>query len=214
MTGVQVLVLAKEPLPGRVKTRLSPPLTPEQAAAVARAALDDTLDAVRGCQADRRVLVADGDLRAEGFDVQPQVDGGLDERLAAAFADAWLARPLPPLLVGMDTPQVTAELLDQAVAALLAPTVDAVLGLAEDGGWWCLGLRQPRPGLLRGVPTSRPDTGRLQQERLTEAGLRVAALPTLCDVDTVAELDRVAAGVPHTRFGRLVHDLRPAQMAL
>lgn len=198
MSDVQLLVVAKEPVPGRVKTRLCPPLTPDQAADVARAALEDTLDAVRATPAGRRVLVLDGRYDAPGFDVVPQRGGPFDERLGHAFDDVDPARPA--LLVGMDTPQVTAELLAAACDALLG--ADAVLGLAPDGGWWALGLRRPDGDLLRGVVTSREDTGRRQLDRLRAAGLRTALLPALTDVDTVAEAVAVAATAPGTRFAR------------
>jgi glycosyltransferase A (GT-A) superfamily protein (DUF2064 family) len=200
MTAVQVLVLAKEPVAGRVKTRLSPALTPREAAEVAEAALEDTLDAVRRTDADVRVLVLDGTWAAVGFVVQPQSTGELDERLADAFDAAWSENPLPMLLIGMDTPQVSEVLLEKAVATLLSPGVDAVLGLAQDGGWWGLGLRRPQPHLIRGVVTSRDDTGEVQRRRLLAAGLELVDLPVLRDVDTVEDLLPVASGCPDGRF--------------
>jgi rSAM/selenodomain-associated transferase 1 len=198
---VTLLVIAKEPVPGKVKTRLCPPLTPHQAAQVAEAALLDTLDAVRAVDVPERVLVADGDLSAEGFDVVPQVSGAFDLRLAAAFDDA-AERGRPALLVGMDTPQLTPALLEQACTALL--DTDAVLGFAEDGGWWALGLARPDGALLRGVPTSRDDTGARQAQRLRDAGLQVRQLPVLRDVDTVEDALAVAAAAPRTRFASVL----------
>ena len=204
---VQVLVLAKVPLPGRVKTRLCPPLTLVQAAAVAGAALADTLDAVRRARAVRRVLVLDGDpaqaqVDTTSFEVLQQRGGALDERLAAAFSDASCGSRLPTILVGMDTPQVTTALLEAAAGDLLQ--TDAVLGPACDGGWWALGLRRPDPTLLLGVATSRTDTGRQQHRRLRSAGLRVRELPVLRDVDTVADARAVARLAPASRFARAV----------
>ena len=194
---VQLLVLAKTPVAGKVKTRLCPPLSPEGAARVAAAAIEDTLDAVRATPVARRVLVVDGPLVADGFDRQDQRGGPLDERLAAAYDDA-RAEGLPTLLIGMDTPQVTPVLLGQAALALLG--TDAVLGAAEDGGWWALGLAHPDGGLLAGVATSLDDTGARQHARLVEAGLAVADLPVLRDVDTVDDARAVAAEAPHGRF--------------
>ena len=198
MSDVQLLVVAKEPVPGRVKTRLCPPLTPAQAAEVAGAALEDTLDAVRATPAGRRVLVLDGRYDAPGLDVVPQRSGPFDERLGGAFDDVDPARPA--LLVGMDTPQLTPGLLAAACDALLG--ADAVLGLAHDGGWWALGLRRPDGDLVRGVVTSRADTGQRQLDRLRAAGLRTVLLPTLTDVDTVTEALAVAEQAPGTRFAR------------
>jgi glycosyltransferase A (GT-A) superfamily protein (DUF2064 family) len=189
-----LLVIAKEPLPGRVKTRLTPPFTPREAAALAEAALTDTLRAVAAVPSARRVLVLDGTpgpWLPPGFDVVPQCAGGLDVRLADAFAHC----DGPALLIGMDTPQVTPELLTVDFA-----DCDAYFGPAEDGGFWALGLAEPDPGLLRGVPMSTPVTGARQRERLVTAGLRVRDLPRLRDVDTAADARAVAVLAPHGRF--------------
>ncbi|MDX3520227.1 DUF2064 domain-containing protein [Streptomyces scabiei] len=189
-----LLVIAKEPRPGRVKTRLTPPFTPQEAAALAEAALVDTLSAVAAAPADRRVLVLagkPGPWLPPGFEVVPQGDGGLDERLAAAFA----ACDGPSLLIGMDTPQVTPDLL-----AVEPAGCDAYFGPAEDGGFWALGLARPDPALLRGVPMSTPVTGAVQRARLASAGLRVRDLPLLRDVDTAADAEAVAMVAPHSRF--------------
>ncbi|MQY36492.1 2-phospho-L-lactate guanylyltransferase [Streptomyces sp. RB17] len=189
-----LLVIAKEPLPGRVKTRLTPPFTPQEAARLAEAALVDTLHAVLAAPATRRVLVLDGapgPWLPAGFEVLPQCAGGLDERLADAFAHC----SGPALLIGMDTPQVTPELLTVDFAGC-----DACLGPAEDGGFWALGLAVPDPALLRGVPMSTPVTGAAQRERLLAAGLRVRELPRLRDVDTAADAHAVAALARHGRF--------------
>ncbi|MFB6555389.1 DUF2064 domain-containing protein [Streptomyces sp. NPDC056405] len=189
-----LLVIAKEPRPGRVKTRLTPPFTPDEAAALAEASLADTLRAVAATPARRRVLVlagAPGPWLPPGIDVVPQCAGGLDERLADAFAGC----AGPALLIGMDTPQVTPELLDVDFAGC-----DAYFGPAEDGGFWALGLARPDPALLRGVPMSTPATGAVQRARLLAAGLRVRDLPRLRDVDTAADASAVAALAPHGGF--------------
>lgn len=195
----QLVVLAKEPVPGRAKTRLTPPLSPVQAAAVARAALLDTLAAVAATRVRRTTVVLHGSrhgLLPPGVAVLPQRGGDLGDRLAGAFADAFAAEPLPLLLIGMDTPQVTAALLRQCLDALLRRGTDAVLGAAEDGGWWALGLRRPAPGLFDGVPMSTDRAGAVQARRLAELGLRSAALPVLRDIDRVEDLTAVAAGLP------------------
>ncbi|MGW2689094.1 TIGR04282 family arsenosugar biosynthesis glycosyltransferase [Streptomyces sp. NPDC001414] len=189
-----LLVIAKEPRPGRVKTRLTPPFTPAQAAGLAEASLADTLDAVAAAPAGRRVLVLDGEpgpWLPAGFDVVPQCAGGLDARLADAFAHC----RGPALLIGMDTPQVTPDLLTVDFA-----DCDAYFGPAEDGGFWALGLADPDPALLRGAPMSTAQTGAVQRRRLVAAGLRVADLPLLRDVDTAADASAVAALAPHGRF--------------
>lgn len=199
--AITLLVIAKQPVPGRVKTRLVPPCTYEQAAALAEAALADTLHTVAAVPARRRILVLDGSpgpWLPAGFDVVPQRGGPLDERLANAFA----AVRGPALLIGMDTPQVTADLLTADWH-----DADAVFGPAADGGFWALGLRVPDPALLRGVPMSRADTGAIQRARLIEGGLRVADLPQLRDVDTAADAVAVARLAPQSRFAARVREL-------
>ncbi|MFJ8310407.1 MULTISPECIES: DUF2064 domain-containing protein [unclassified Streptomyces] len=202
-SGTTLLVLAKAPVPGRVKTRLTPPYTPEEAARIAEASLADTLDAVLATPVRRRVLVLDGEpgpWLPEGIEVLPQCAGGLDERIAAAFA----ACTGPALLIGMDTPQVSPALLAPALVAH-GPD-DAWFGPAEDGGFWALGLTEPDPSLLRGVPMSVPETGRVQRQRLYDAGLAVRELALLRDVDTARDARLVAAEAPHGRFARSLRD--------
>ncbi|WJV50220.1 TIGR04282 family arsenosugar biosynthesis glycosyltransferase [Streptomyces flavofungini] len=197
--GLTLLIIAKAPVPGRVKTRLTPPYTPEEAARLAEAALVDTLRVALAVPARRRVLVLDGvpgGWLPDGVEVVPQCAGGLDERLADAFGVC----AGPALLLGMDTPQVSPELLAPALAVDAWRTADAWFGPAADGGFWALGLAAPDPGLLRGVPMSTPTTGAVQRARLTAAGLRVRDLPVLRDVDTAADAAAVAAAAPGTRF--------------
>ncbi|WP_150255865.1 TIGR04282 family arsenosugar biosynthesis glycosyltransferase [Nocardiopsis deserti] len=198
-----LLVIAKEPVPGRVKTRLTPEYSPREAAALAEAALADTLHTVRSLPARRRLLVLEGrpgPWLPPGFEVVPQAGGGLDERLAQAFARC----SGPSLLIGMDTPQVTGELLAPALAPDAWERVDAWFGPSEDGGFWALGLAEPDPRLLRGVPMSTEHTGRFQHARLVGAGLRVGGLDVLTDVDTPRDAALVASLVPDSRFGRAV----------
>ena len=197
--------MVKAPVPGRVKTRLCPPLTPEQAAALALAALEDTLAAATACGADRRVVVLDGEPGAWlplGFEVLPQPDGALAVRMAAAFR----ATGTPALMIGMDAPQVTPELLDAGLAALAHH--DAVLGPAADGGYWAIGLRSRAAGVFEGVPMSDPGTADAQRARLAALGLSVAELAPLRDVDTIEDVHAVAAAAPGTRFAAAVAALR------
>jgi glycosyltransferase A (GT-A) superfamily protein (DUF2064 family) len=207
VSGVQLLVMAKAPVPGRVKTRLCPPCTPEQAALVAEAALRDTLDAGSGFP--HRTLVLSGRWTAPpGWSTVAQRGDGLGQRLAAAYHDT--ARPdLASLLVGMDTPQVRPELLH--LAASMMDAHDAVLGPAADGGWWALGLRDPAlAGVLRDVPMSTAETGELTLKALGTSTSDIWLLPTLHDVDTAADARLVARACPHGRFAGAVADHVPA----
>jgi len=217
--GPAVIILAKAPEPGRVKTRLCPPLTPGQAAELAAAALLDSVAAAAAVPGGHAVVVLTGNPgRAARRDevaamlrtvtVLPQRGDGLGARIAAAHVDA--AALLPgrcTLQIGMDTPQVGPLLADAAVT-LDASGVDAVFGLATDGGWWALGLRDPAAAaLVAAVPTSRPDTGERTLAALRAGGLRVVLLSELSDVDTVADAAAVAAAAPHTRFAAAVQAL-------
>lgn len=195
---VTLLVVAKTPVPGRAKTRLAATVGERVAAQIAAAALLDTLDAVAAAPVATRVVALTGELdaavdaaeihrRLTSFTVIPQRGNGFADRLANAHADA--ADGYPVLQIGMDTPQVTAELLADCGRRLCASP--AVLGFARDGGWWALGVRTPRSAeCLRGVPMSQPDTGARTLKALNSNGIAVSLLEELADFDVV---DDVAA---------------------
>lgn len=202
---VRVIVLAKRPVPGRVKTRLTPPYSPEQAASLAAAALDDTLRAVAATPVAARTLAFDGapdGWLPGGFAHAAQRGDGLADRLAAAFADAYEHEPLPALLVGMDTPQVSPALLTDAARTLVDGGTDTVLGPATDGGYWLVGLLRPHPRAFAGVAMSTPWTYAAQCARFERLGLRTTVLPELTDVDDAATAAAVAAAAPATAFAR------------
>lgn len=210
---MKVLVVAKAPVPGRVKTRLGARLGSERAASLAAAALLDTLAACRESGAAGHLSLA-GDLRdaveasairaaLAGWTVTPQRGATFAERLVRAHADAGRG---PVVQIGMDTPHVTAAAL-VAVADLLAGH-DAVLAPALDGGWWALARRDPavvRP--VARVRMSTSDTCADTRRALERSGCRVAHAPAMTDVDTVADADLVAAGAPDTRFARAWRDV-------
>lgn len=204
---MRIIVLAKAPVAGLSKTRLQTRWSPDQAAALAEAALLDTLATVAAVPRVRRELVLDGDPGGwvpEGFTVRPQASGDLATRIHAALVEA----DAPTLLIGMDTPQATVADLTRGLAHLR--THAATIGLAADGGWWALGLANPcqHGDLVLGIPTSTERTGALQVAALEH--LSVARLPTLRDVDTPADADAVAALIPASRFGSLVAALTRA----
>jgi len=215
LEGTQLLVITKAPVPGRSKTRLTPPCTPEQAAAIASAAVGDTLDVVRATLVQRRVVALDGapgELDLTGCVVVPQVEGNLGTRLAHAFADAMQPPDgeLPTLLIGMDTPQVTSALLTDALDRLVAAGPGtAVLGTAPDGGWWALGVHSAVAALvLPGVPMSRDDTAVLTRAALEQAGLTVLDLPQLTDIDHFPDALSVATQCPAgSRTRRVVDEI-------
>jgi rSAM/selenodomain-associated transferase 1 len=201
---VALIVIAKEPLPGRAKTRLCPPCTPVQAAALAAAALTDTLRAVLETPASRRVLVFEGDgerYTPPGFELIRQHGAGLADRLASAFEDVGQ----PAVLVGMDTPQVRPTELTLAMAGLHA--ADAVLGPAPDGGYWCLGLNRPSRAVFQNIPMSQPNTCAAQRARIAELGLKLRELSWLRDVDTIEDALAVAEQAPASSFAAELAEL-------
>lgn len=202
-----LLVMAKAPVPGRVKTRLCPPCTGVEAATVARAALLDTLDAVTACGADRKIIALDGEpprWLPPGFEIIAQCTGPFDRRLAAA----WAAAGSCGVQIGMDTPQVTPAQLDTVLTEVRAGTGRAVLGPATDGGWWAIGLSGADPHrVFDGIPMSTAETGARQKARLESSGLRVRLAPELRDIDTIDDLDVVAGAFPHLRTAAVARQI-------
>jgi len=212
MSDTAIIVIAKAPTPGLVKTRLCPPCTQHQAADIAAAALADTLAVVAATAASARVIALDGapgPWIPDGFVIVPQIGCGLDERLANAFA----AVTGPALLIGMDTPQVSVACLTEAIDALRRPGIDAVLGPALDGGWWAIGLRRADPRVFIGVPMSTDHTGRDQHARLDDLGFRTTMLRTQRDVDTFADAVEVARAIPDSRFAAVLTQLDYSETA-
>jgi len=219
-----VLVVAKAPVPGLAKTRLASDVGTETASDLAAAALLDVLDQVR--YAPALLLVAlTGDVTAasRGAEVRAalaraevfaQRGDDFADRLANAHADAHARVPdgTPVLQVGMDTPQLSGALLAESLA--VAASADAVLGPAEDGGWWALAVRDPAwAESLRDVPMSRPNTGALTQAALERVGADVRLLPPLRDVDTWDDALSVARTAPESRFAAAVAGLAPGRVA-
>lgn len=206
--GTKVLLVAKAPVPGQVKTRLGDRIGHDAAASLAAAALLDTLEACRESGAEGHLSLA-GDLRdavegaaiaaaTDGWTITPQRGDGFAERLVHAHADAG---PGPVVQIGMDTPQVTAADLVAVVAGLEAH--DAVLASATDGGWWALARRDP--DVVRHVAQVEMSTARTCTDTrlaLELAGCRVGDAAAMTDVDTTADADLVAQLAPHTRFAR------------
>ncbi|MEO6654360.1 MAG: DUF2064 domain-containing protein [Ilumatobacteraceae bacterium] len=189
LPAVHLTVIARAPVAGRVKTRLSPACTPVEAAEVAAAALDDTLDAVDAAFAAslegsvRRVLLFDGPpgrFMRSGYELAAQRGDGLDERLANGFADLG-----PGLIIAMDAPS-GGRWLNDAIRALRAG-YDCI-GLTTDGGYWLIGLVDPDPNAIIGVPMSQSNSGLAQLSRLHAGGRPVRMLPMIRDLDTFDDL--------------------------
>jgi uncharacterized protein len=218
VSAVVALVVAKAPIPGRVKTRLGAEVGMPAAARLAAAAL---LDTVAACEdafgAQRCHLALDGDLRqAEDgqwlvsrlreWTIHPQRGASFGARLTRAYAAAAVGGGTV-VQVGMDTPQLTAAQLRSAGSALRRRA--AVIGPARDGGWWLLGLRDATvAAVLASVPMSTPRTYADTMAALRTAGVEAAVTDTLDDVDTSADAHTVAALAPRTRFASVWADIR------
>lgn len=204
--GVSLLVVAKAPVPGLAKTRIAATTGDTVASELAAASLLDTLATVTAVGADHGwpvVVAMTGDLSqaacsAEitavllGVTVVQQRGDGLDERLAHAHADAARAAGVSGIVqVGMDTPQLTAE--DYTTAAAAVQAGERVLGPADDGGWWLLGLPDAAEATaLIGVPMSTDHTA----DHTQRAFGQVTWLRTVQDMDTWQDAQEIAAGIP------------------
>lgn len=202
-------VIAKEPIPGRVKTRLVPPLSHHQAAAIAAACLADTFDAVAaavGRHGDVRAVAlidgAAGSWVPPGFDVTHQRGSGLAERLANGFDDLGAG-----LIIGMDTP-TAGPWFDDALTAVRAG--EDAIGMTADGGYWGIALAEPDPAVFADIPMSTATTGAVQLERLKALGRRVRVLPTVRDLDDVGDIAPLVAELPGSHLaGAAAHLVGP-----
>lgn len=208
--------MAKAPVAGRVKTRLGADVGDDVAAELAAAALLDTVTACRDAFGPERCLIAlagDLDDAVRGDEITRAVDGwGLARQRGGTFVERLVNAHLdvppgdPVLQVGMDTPQLTPGALHEAAGVLDGH--DAVLGPAEDGGWWVLGLRRPAGALaLHDVPMSTPRTFEDTRSALSRT-LRVGTTAMLRDVDTVADAEAVAHAAPAGEFARAWRGVR------
>ncbi len=209
-----MLVVAKAPVTGRVKTRLGQVLGMERAAQLAAASLLDTLAVcVAAYGVGRCHLALDGDLgdavRGEelleatnGWTVHPQRGNDFAARLVNAHRDTARAAEAPVVQVGMDTPHLHAETLTEVAGRLTHPDA-AVLGPAFDGGWWLLGVGGPHlVSHLEDVPMSTARTADLTRAALLRSGARLSEVTTLRDVDEVVDAESVAGVAPDSRFAQ------------
>lgn len=189
MTRPALLVFAKVPEPGRVKTRLSPPLSSEDAAHLYEAFLRDALDRyaalgrARGGPAVRLYLAGDGELAdvPDGISVHRQRGAGLGERMLLAFVEAFAAGHPTAVVVGTDHPTLPEAFFGLAFDALEDP-LTAVLGPSDDGGYYLLGLNEVVPDLFD-MAYSHDAVFEDTLSRAADAGLTPVVLPTHYDVD-------------------------------
>lgn len=188
---ITLAVFAKSPIPGRVKTRLCPPLEPKNAARLYAAFVRDTVRKARQIVSRPTLFYADGEAElrelltdeAAQLSWTPQGEGDLGARLARV--------PAPCLIVGTDSPHLPLSVLHQARNALNAH--DVVLGPAEDGGYYLIGLTKPCPALFDGIAWSTNQVFAQTQARAQSQGLMTHLLPPWYDIDMVHDLQRLDA---------------------
>ncbi|MBM4295926.1 MAG: glycosyltransferase [Deltaproteobacteria bacterium] len=191
-----LIIFAKEPTPGQVKTRLMPPLSPEAAARVYQAFLMDILEEMSRLSGIRLALAYSpasawnwfGKLAPGDAWLFPQVEGDLGERMARAFDRAFQAGYGPVLLRGSDTPDLPGALMLAAQEVLKTRRADVVLGPAMDGGYYLIGLRAAQPGLFRELAWSTPEVLAATRARAQNLGLVLHLLEPWPDIDSHADL--------------------------
>ena len=193
-----VVVVAKAPRPGRVKTRLCPPLSLANAASLHHAFLRDTLERLRSLDGVE-VVIAYAPLEDReffeatwaGVTFVPQTDGDLGARLTAIFATLCARGFRAVVAVGADTPTLPLAFV-RAAFAHLDQGADVVLGPAEDGGYYLIGLRTPQPALFDHIPWSTDRVFADTTQRGERDGLHLTTLPRWRDVDTFSDLIHLA----------------------
>ena len=190
-----LIVVAKRPTPGKTKTRLSPPLTPELASALYECFLFDTLEQMRRVDDAWRVIAylheRDYFQRlAPDFELIPQEGHDLGERLDNALTSYLLHGYERVIIMDSDSPTLPPDYLSQAFS-VLSDGADVVLGPCDDGGYYLIGIKKPTPRLLREVHMSTPMVAAETMALAKEEGLHLVTLPIWYDIDDVASLSRL-----------------------
>jgi rSAM/selenodomain-associated transferase 1 len=199
---VPVAVMAKVPAPGEVKTRLCPPLSPAQAAGLARCFLQDRVEQVAAIETAEAVVAYTPSDRADELRrllpptvrLVPQTGPDLGARLDRVLTDLLAEGSPGAVAVDADSPSLPTAFLRQACAHLLEATAEVVVGPCEDGGYYLIGLRTPAPELFRAMPWSTPAVLDETLARVARLGRRLALLPPWFDVDRGEDLARLRGG--------------------
>jgi rSAM/selenodomain-associated transferase 1 len=205
MGSIAVIIMAKAPQAGEVKTRLCPPLSPAEAAELYGCFLLDTLAKVRELAHVHAVIAYAPTSRREffariapDFTLLPQQGPDLGARMANCFAALFARGSSQVLLIGSDLPTLPVAYIQQAIASLTRPQVDVVLGPSEDGGYYLIGLRQPHDALFEDMPWSTAQVFARTRQRAEATGLHVVCLPPWYDIDVPAELERLRVVLDQT----------------
>ncbi|MBA3944396.1 MAG: TIGR04282 family arsenosugar biosynthesis glycosyltransferase [Herpetosiphonaceae bacterium] len=206
-----LIIVAKEPVAGQVKTRMAGTLGADRAADLYRCTLQDTIDIVASYPAAEHVIsYAPASMAAEaffaalapGFTLIPQHGNGFGERLFSAFTQLAAQGADRMVMIGTDNPSVPQAALEQAFVALDRTEVDAVLGAVSDGGYYLIGMRRPQPILFERITWSTEIVAAQTRERAKEAGLALVDVLPWYDLDTVADLQVLLDDVARSGDGR------------
>jgi rSAM/selenodomain-associated transferase 1 len=199
-----LLIFAKWPESGKVKTRLSPPFSTQEASELYRCMLIDTLENTLGLNGMTRIIFFDGNperaadfsLLAPDAEVIRQEGADLGERLANAFERAFSIGYRKVAVIGTDSPHMPVERITEAFQLLNAEDCDIVFGPSEDGGYYLIAMKEMNPELLVDIPWSSSDTLGKSLEKAKAAGLRASLLACGFDLDTVDDLLRLEQESP------------------
>jgi len=192
-------VMAKAPVPGSVKTRMVPPLTQEEAAALYRAILRDQLEHLTRLAAiDLYVAFTPDDAAAlmksvvpAAFECFPQRGEDLGERMQEIFVELWRRGHRNLVLIGSDVPAVPLDFFQETYSALNCEDKRVVFGPSQDGGYYLVGMNQPTPQIFERMTWSHDRVLVQTTEKLTRLGMAVKLLPTWFDIDTIEDLKRL-----------------------
>jgi hypothetical protein len=220
MKDTALIIFAKQPVPGNVKTRMTPPLVPAEAASLYDAMVRDVLDKCRHLtMADLLLFHDDRPGSREFFTnllpnilLMPQEGADLGERLERAFDRTFALGYGQAVIMGTDSPDLPLPYIEEGIQSLAADIADAVFGPTADGGYCLLGLSAPHPTLFRDIPWSTAQVLERSLQKCDEAGLRTELLPRWHDLDTVADLLRLPLECPAAapRTCRAIAALREA----
>ena len=193
MNQAILCIFAKPPVAGNVKTRLIPAVSAVDAALLAAAFLEDVVETCRQIPQTKTIIATDGDWPKgleppKGIDHWQQGSGDLGDRMERILAQALQSAPLA-IAIGADVPTISKQILQDAIEKL--GQNDAVIGPSEDGGYYLLGLRQSKPGLLQNLPWSQAHTRQATRQRLESHDLKVAQTQDLFDIDDPQDLKRL-----------------------
>lgn len=193
-----LIIFAKRPVPGAVKTRLTPPLTPQEAARLYECMLRDILTRTAYRGGDRYLFYEDEPAAASyfagaagGMTCQPQAGSNLGKRMEGAFRHLFARGYRSVAIIGTDSPDLPLQYLEMAYELLGSREESVVIGPSADGGYYLLGMNRLHPQLFSGVPWSSGEVLQKSLEKAAAAGIGVELLPLWYDIDTVADLVRM-----------------------